>query len=153
MTRAQIAHDFATPPETKDKMSALWRVHLCADTPIGPPEGSCHREAGSALGGRMVELPKGPSPQRRRSAAGSIASPPRSRHEARDPRCNGLPGGALAPSQARPRRASAAVARFLQSGGRRRTSAANCCCELSHTGCRRSLSAASARSGSVSSVN
>ena len=36
---------------------------------------------------------------------------------------------------------------------RRRTSAANCCCELLHTGCRNSLSAASARSGSVSSVN
>ena len=34
-----------------------------------------------------------------------------------------------------------------------RISAASCCCELSHTGCRRSLSAASARSGSVSSVN
>ena len=35
----------------------------------------------------------------------------------------------------------------------RRISAASCWCELSLTGCRRSLSAASARSGSVSSVN
>ena len=57
-------------------------------------------------------------------------APPRSRHEARDPRCNGLPGGALAPPQARPRRASAAVARSLQSGGvavpQPRTAAASC---------------------------
>jgi hypothetical protein len=37
--------------------------------------------------------------------AGSIASPPRSRHEARDSRCNGLPGGALAP----PRRYRTAI--------------------------------------------
>ena len=43
--------------------------------------------------------------------------------------------------------------RVLYKAEARRTSAANCCCELSHTGCRRSLSAASARSGSVSSVN
>src|SRR4051794_13964228 len=33
----------------------------------------------------------------KRSAAGSIASLSRSRHEPRDPRCNGLPGGALTP--------------------------------------------------------
>ena len=52
---------------------------------------------------------------------------------------------------------SSASASFGSSGAfstkrrRRRTSAANCCCELS--GCRRSLSAASARSGSVSFVN
>ena len=42
--------------------------------------------------------------------------------------------------------------RVLTKRRRRRTSAA-CCCELSHTGCSRSLSAASARSGSVSSVD
>src|SRR5207302_1453457 len=46
---------------------------------------------------------------------------------------------------------SSAAASFGSSGAfsieprRRRTSAANCWCELSHTGCRRSLSAASAR--------
>ena len=33
-----------------------------------------------------------------------------------------------------------------------RISVASCCCELSHIGCRRSLSAAFARSGSVSST-
>ena len=35
---------------------------------------------------------------------------------------------------------------------RRRISAASCCCELSHTGCRKSILAACARSGSASSA-
>ena len=41
----------------------------------------------------------------------------RRRHEPRDPRCNGLPGGALAPPHARPRRTSSAVACSLQNRG------------------------------------
>jgi len=46
----------------------------------------------------------------------------------------------------RPRRASSAV-RVLYKRRLRRPQSANCCCELSLTGCRRSLSAAPPESG------
>jgi 2-methylisocitrate lyase-like PEP mutase family enzyme len=41
------------------------------------------------------------------------------RHETRDPRCNGLPGGALAPPHSRHRRTASAMAWSLQSSGAR----------------------------------
>ena len=43
--------------------------------------------------------------------------------------------------------------RVLYKAEASRTSTASFCCELSHTGCRRSFSAASVRSGSASFVN
>ncbi len=55
---------------------------------------------------------------------------PRNRHEPRDPGCNGLPGGALAPPRAQSRGASAAMAHSLQSRGiavpQPRTAGASC---------------------------
>jgi len=64
------------------------------------------------------------------SAAGSIASPPRSRHESRDPRLQRLSGGALAPPQlGLMRRLRPAVARSLQSPEASAYLSANCCCE------------------------
>jgi hypothetical protein len=68
------------------------------------------------------------------------------------PGYNGVPGGARAAPRARSRRASAALARSTKPM-RRRISAASCCCVLSHTGCRKSFSAASARKGSASCAN
>ena len=88
----------------------------------------------------------------RRSAAGSTALPLRRRHEPRDPGCNGLPGGALAPPQARPRRASAAVARSLQSRGiaASQPRAAGASCRIPDAGSRSWRAAL--RSGSASSA-
>ena len=117
--KAGRGHCDAAPPRGRDRRRSGERNGLAAahgaGAFLGNPEeeARAHRCLGHEERGRVYRIAVG------------------SRHERRDPECNGLPGGARAPPRARPRRASAAVARALQircvAASQPRAAAASCC--------------------------
>ena len=91
----------ARPPSKQGEVIAMLRR----------PQGATVDEVASTMGwqrhtvrglfsGTLKKKSGSPSLRPKRNVAGSTASPHRSKHEARDPGCNYLPGGARAPPRA-----------------------------------------------------